>query len=93
MSKLLSLIPNHLIILLKRLGIAVIMLYLTRIIFYLFNASAFNHLGFTDIFIALWFDMITVGLFFLPFYALYLLPLPISNNIGLAMINVSMLIL
>ena len=55
------------------------MLYITRVVFYLFNASAFNHLGFIDFFVALWFDMITVGLFFLPYYALYLLPLPIRN--------------
>lgn len=79
MSKISSVFPNHLKTLLKRLGISALMLYITRIVFYAFNTTAFGHIGITDLFAALWFDMITVGLFFLPYYALYLLPLPIRK--------------
>ena len=79
MKRILALIPEHVVILLKRLGIAVIMLYITRIIFLLFNLGAFQNLSFLDFFTALWFDLITVGLFFLPYYVLFLLPLRIHH--------------
>ncbi len=74
-----QLIPGHVIVLLKRLGIAVLMLFITRIIFLLFNSNAFNDVSIIDFGLGLWFDMITVGLFFFPYYTLFLLPVPIRE--------------
>jgi len=79
MKRILALIPEHVVILLKRLGIAVIMLYVTRIIFLIFNIGAFQNISFLDFFTALWFDLITVGLFFLPYYVLFLIPLRVRH--------------
>ena len=72
-------IPLHLTILMKRLGIVLLMLFITRIIFFAFNHEAFPRLRFVDLFLSIWFDLITIGLFFLPFYALFLLPIPIRG--------------
>lgn len=72
-------LPDHVVILLKRLLIPVGMLYITRLIFLAFNSTAFQHLSFLDFFTALWFDLITVGLFFMPYYVLFLLPFRIHH--------------
>lgn len=66
--------------LLKRLGIALLMLTLTRIVFILSNASLFNHIYFTDFLAGVWIDAITIGLYFIPFYALSLLPVPFYKS-------------
>jgi len=55
-------------------------MYITRIIFLLFNLNAFQNLSFLDFITAIWFDMITIGLLFLPYYALYLLPIPFRHT-------------
>lgn len=80
MAKIRQAIPHHLKQLLQQLGIAVAMLYVTRLIFYFFNIGALQSVGFTDFITALWFDMITVSLFFLPYYTLFLLPINIREN-------------
>ncbi len=80
MNRISGIIPIHVKTLLKRLGIAVLMLYITRLIFLAFNSGAFQNLSFIDFFTALWFDMITVGLFFLPYYILFLIPLKLHQN-------------
>ena len=79
MTRIGEILPSHVKTLLNRLGIALLMLYLTRLIFLFFNLSAFQNLTFADFFVAIWFDLITMGLFFLPYYGLYLLPLPIRE--------------
>lgn len=79
MKSFLNKTPKHLTVLLKRLGIVLLMLFVTRIVFFVFNSEAFPHLRFLDLFLAIWFDLITIGLFFIPFYALYLLPIPIRG--------------
>ena len=79
MKKIKNFLPDHVLILLKRLAIPVAMLYITRLIFLAFNSNAFQHLSFIDFFTALWFDMITVGLFFMPYYVLFLLPFRIHH--------------
>lgn len=73
-------IPDHVSKLFLRLGIVAMMMYITRILFYVFNSSAFQNIEFIDFFTAIWFDFITIGLFFLPYYVLYLLPFPIREN-------------
>tara|TARA_R110002072_G_scaffold301854_1_gene482626 strand:- start:1281 stop:3182 length:1902 start_codon:yes stop_codon:yes gene_type:complete len=79
MKKIIEIIPNHAIVLVKRLGIAVLMLFITRLLFVLFNSNAFVDISIYDFVLGLWFDLITVGLFFFPFYTLFLLPLPIRG--------------
>ena len=79
MKKLLNKVPTHAALLLKRLGIALLMLYITRLVFLAFNSGSFHQLGLWDFIISIWFDLITIGLFFLPFYTLFLIPLPIHG--------------
>lgn len=74
-----AIIPSHVNVLLKQLSIAVLMLFITRIIFLLFNWGAFQDLSIYSFVLGFWFDLITVGLFFFPFYTLYLLPIPIRG--------------
>lgn len=66
--------------LLQRLGIALLMLTLTRIVFLISNYNLFQHIYFTDFIAGIWIDAITIGLFFLPFYILSLLPVPFYRN-------------
>ena len=79
MKRMLAYLPEHVSTLLKRMLISVLLLYITRLIFFGFNFSAFPRLEFFDFFVALWFDMITVSLFFTPYYILFLLPIPIRG--------------
>jgi phosphoglycerol transferase MdoB-like AlkP superfamily enzyme len=79
MKNLLDKIPLHVNLILKRLGISLLMLFITRLVFLAFNYGSFQQLGSWDYIIAVWFDLITVGLFFLPFYSLYLIPIPIRG--------------
>ncbi len=79
MKKFKEYIPSHVIVLLKQLFIAVGVLFFTRIIFLLFNWEAFQGLTIYHFLLGLWFDFITVGLFFFPFYTLFLLPIPIRG--------------
>ena len=79
MKRMLTFIPEHVATLLKRMLISVLLLCITRLIFFGFNFSAFPRLEFFDFFVALWFDMITVSLFYTPYYILFLLPFPIRG--------------
>lgn len=79
MKRIFAFIPEHVATLLKRMLISVLLLYITRLIFFGFNFSAFPRLEFFDFFVALWFDMITVALFYVPYYVLFLLPIPIRG--------------
>ena len=74
MKKIAEILPTHVRVLLARLGITALMLYLTRLLFLFYNAGSFPRISVADYFIALWFDFITIGLFFLPYYLLFLLP-------------------
>ncbi|MFT5861178.1 MAG: phosphoglycerol transferase MdoB-like AlkP superfamily enzyme [Flavobacteriaceae bacterium] len=69
-------LPSHVISLLKRLGIALLLLQITRLIFFLYNQAAFHDLHFSDVFAGMWFDIITISLIYLPYAALFLAPLP-----------------
>lgn len=52
------------------------MLTLTRIIFLISNYGAFHGIGFSEFIGGVWMDLITIGIYFIPFYVLSLLPLP-----------------
>ncbi len=69
-----NIFPKYIQVLFARMGIAVLMLFVTRIIFYLFNQSSFTSISFVDFLLGLWIDIITVSLVFIPYYFLYLLP-------------------
>ncbi len=71
--------PEHVRILLKRLGIAALMLFITRLIFLGFNFESFSNISLYDFVLSIWFDWITIGIFFIPYYLLFLLPLPIRG--------------
>lgn len=72
-------IPNHVIVVLQRLGIAFLLFLLTRIVFLIHNSISFPNLGFSEFMIGSWFDLITVALYYLPIYGIFLLPLPIRG--------------
>lgn len=73
MQKRLS-IPTPVSTLLVRLGIVLSLLTLARILFYFFNQKSFPSAGLYDFFIACWFDIITISLYFFPFIVISLLP-------------------
>lgn len=62
--------------LLKQLGITLLMMTITRFVFLFANFSAFNNIVFSDFLGGIWMDAITIGLYFIPFYAIALLPVP-----------------
>lgn len=66
----------HFFRLLHRLTISLFLLTLTRLFFYFLNQSAFPKAGLIDFFSGIWFDAVTIGIWFIPFYTLSLLPNP-----------------
>lgn len=72
--------PKSAIALLKVLGIPFVMLFITRLIFYFSNIHSFEDMGIKYWFLGIWFDIITIALFFLPFYTLFLLPFEFRNT-------------
>lgn len=63
------------LILIKRLGLSLFCLSLTRIIFFIANNEAFTGVSFSDFLYGGWFDLITISLLMLPFWVLYLFPI------------------
>lgn len=57
-----------------RLGVVWLILFGIRSIFYAFNTSSFPSAGVMEIFTGVWFDLVTIALFFLPFLILSFLP-------------------
>lgn len=68
--------------LLKRLGISLLMLTVTRLIFFVANFNAFPGVVFLDFFAGIWMDCITIGMYFIPFYFFSLLPIKHYNTKG-----------
>ncbi len=66
-------------ILLMRLGIVLLMMTITRVLFLFFNFDSFTNLGFNEFIVAFWFDCITISLYFLPFIVIH--SIPVSKNI------------
>lgn len=79
MRKMFNFVPPHVKILLKRLLIPLVFLSVTRILFYMFNASSFATAGITEFMSGAWFDAIAICLAYLPLAILYLFPLPIRG--------------
>lgn len=76
-----SYLPPYIQSLLVRLFAVVVALTLTRIIFYINNSGSFSHVYFSDWLAGVWFDLVTIGLIFLPFISLSILPFPFRDHI------------
>lgn len=70
-------IPVYVSSLFLKLVVVLLMMSITRILFHVFNAFAFQNIEFYDYLIGFWFDCITVALFFLPYLIFCFLPIPI----------------
>ncbi|MEX1192541.1 MAG: sulfatase-like hydrolase/transferase [Brumimicrobium sp.] len=78
--KLSSIVPSYFLRLIERLGITLLMMTLTRIIFYLANLNKFDDVTFLDFLAGIWIDCIAIGIWFIPFYAFSLLPHPFRKK-------------
>ncbi|WP_430405823.1 LTA synthase family protein [Fluviicola sp.] len=74
LKKLCNALPITLQSLLLRIALILLLMTITRVIFYLFNMDSFAHLQFTDWLAGIWFDLSTIGLLFMPFIIFSLLP-------------------
>ena len=63
-----------------KLSLVLIILEFYRILFLSCNYKFFNNFGFKEHLIGIWFDFITISLFFLPFIFFSLIPLPIITE-------------
>lgn len=75
-----SFVPYYLTRLIKRMGITLLMLTLTRIIFFISNYQHFQSVSFFDFIAGIWMDCIAIGIWFIPFYGLSLVPQPYRNT-------------
>jgi phosphoglycerol transferase MdoB-like AlkP superfamily enzyme len=62
------------------MGITLLMLTLTRIIFFISNYQNFQSVSIFDFLAGIWMDCIAIGIWFIPFYALSLIPQPFRNS-------------
>lgn len=74
-----SVIPSHIRQLFKLMGVALVLMTLTRVIFHLFNKVSFPEITFIDYVYGCWFDCITLALLYLPFLIFYAFPLNIRQ--------------
>ncbi len=79
--KVTGLIPKYILQLLARLGIVLLLLSITRVIFYTANSGNFSQAEFTDFIAGIWIDSIAIGIWFIPFYGLSLLPIPYIQHV------------
>lgn len=75
-----KIIPAHVIQLLARLGIILSLMTFTRVIFFIANSGSFNQTSLLDFIAGIWMDCIAIGIWFIPFYGLSLLPFPFVKH-------------
>lgn len=80
LKKLCNALPITLQSLLLRIAILLLLMTVTRIVFYFFNMDSFAHVRFTDWLAGIWFDLSTIGLLLMPFTVLSLLPEKWQHN-------------
>lgn len=68
--------------LLKRIGVYLLLMQITRILFFAFNQSIFESYGFSEIIGGIWFDLVTFCLLGFPYIALQSLPFPFTYRRG-----------
>lgn len=74
-----SFLPPHIVAFGKRVGITLILMSITRILFLGFNYDSFSDISITDFLAGIWFDLIAIALWFLPFFLWSTFPLPIRG--------------
>ncbi|TSJ46711.1 LTA synthase family protein [Fluviicola chungangensis] len=74
LKKLRHALPVTLRSLFLRIAILLLLMTITRIVFYFFNLDSFAHVQFTDWLAGIWFDLSTIGLLLMPFIVFSLLP-------------------
>lgn len=80
LKKLRHALPITLHSLLLRIAILLLLMTITRIVFYFFNLDSFAHVRFTDWLAGIWFDLSTIGLLLMPFIIFSLLPEKWQSN-------------
>ncbi|MCO5268931.1 MAG: LTA synthase family protein [Brumimicrobium sp.] len=65
--------------LLKQLGVILLVMTITRIVFFIANRNSFENVVLFDFLAGIWIDAITIGIYFLPYYCISLLPFPLIN--------------
>lgn len=70
---------QHLIILIKRLGIAFLAFTLCRVLFYIFNSVHFSDVSVNLFFYGIRFDIVAIAFIYSPLILLHLLPFPFKN--------------
>ena len=73
-------LPIYVKSILLRMSIVLGFLQVTRFLFYFYNSSSFAEVFLNDFLCGVWFDLVTIALVFLPYYVLFLLPLPIRGE-------------
>lgn len=73
-------VPSNIRFLVTIYSFALLLLTLSRVVFYLSYSSLFSDVGFGEWLSGLWFDMVTLALLLLPFIVLILLPFNIHTN-------------
>lgn len=63
-----------------RLVLVLVLLTLTRIVFFVNNSGSFSGVGIHEWLVGVWFDAVTLGLVLIPFFAFSLIPFPFSNH-------------
>lgn len=80
LKKLRHALPITLYSLLLRIAILLLLMTVTRLVFYFFNLDSFAHVNFTDWLAGIWFDLSTIGLLLMPFIVFSLLPEKWQHN-------------
>lgn len=73
-------LPSRIQILARQMMLVLVLMSITRLLFLVFNPEHFSGIVFYDFIIGAWFDCITMGLFFLPYVVIYMVPLPVRDK-------------
>jgi len=75
-----AVIPKHVQSLLLRLGTVLLFMTIARIIFFVSNSHSFIEVTIIDFLGGIWMDAIAIGIWYMPFYLLSLLPFPFTSS-------------
>jgi len=71
---------NHVILLLKKLGIALLVFSLCRLLFYIYNSHHFTDVNFSLFIYGIRFDIVAISFLFTPLIVLHTIPFPFRNK-------------
>jgi phosphoglycerol transferase MdoB-like AlkP superfamily enzyme len=75
-----NLLPVYIKTLIKHFAISLFMMTICRIIFLFANSDSFSKIGFNELGASLWYDLITICIFYIPYYSLWLIPFKNRKN-------------